>query len=310
MKGISILITILILLTSCDDGGLLIETEITDKTVVLIAPAKDAEVTEGTINFNWEEVEDASEYELQVAQPNFENTQQLFLNSVDSIPSATTELRSGQYEWRVRALNSNSSTPYSTATFMVVPVENFSDIMVSLISPEDELITNVVSQSLQWQEVDGASLYRIQILENGSILEEDTTTNTNFNLDFSEGAMIWQVRAENGVENTLYTPREILVDITPPNTPVLTMPKDEMALTNASVIFQWSREAQQGSSEKDTIVIYRDIALTDLVVEEIATAPFSQTLSEGTYYWQVKSFDEAGNIGTASSVFSFTIDIP
>ena len=102
----------------------------------------------------------------------------------------------------------------------------------------------------------------------------------------------------------------LLLDVTPPNTPILSAPKDEAILIDTLVSFEWSREVLQGSEEKDSISIYRDITLTDLVVEEIATPPFSQSLTEGTYYWQVKSFDEAGNIGTASSVFSFTIDIP
>jgi|TARA_R110002020_G_scaffold103640_3_gene242844 hypothetical protein len=310
MKGISLLIAIILLLTSCDEGGLLIETDITDETVVLLAPSNNAEVIEGVINFNWEVVEDASGYEIQVALPDFETTQQLFLNSVDSIPSASTELSSGQYEWRVRALNNNSSTSYSTARFLVVPVVNFSDNTVSLISPENDLITNVVTQNLEWQEVDGASLYRIQVLENSTILQEETSTTTNFSLDFPEGTLIWQVRAEKGIENTQYTSRDILLDVTPPNTPILSAPKDEAILIDTLVSFEWSREVLQGSEEKDSISIYRDITLTDLVVEEIATPPFSQSLTEGTYYWQVKSFDEAGNIGTASSVFSFTIDIP
>lgn len=305
-----LLITLCVFLYSCDEGGLLIETDISDSEVTILSPTEGSQISSSVVNFNWEAIEDASRYEVQVANPDFENSSQLLLNQEDSLTSVSLELNIGVYEWRVRALNSNSVTTYSSAKFSVVPIENFSDNTVLLTSPIDNLITNSPSQDLQWEKVDGANLYRIQVLEDGSIVQEQQTSNTTYTITLSEGDLVWQVRAENGTENTLYSSRSILVDITSPNTPTLSLPEDNATLTDETVSFEWSREVIEGSIENDSIFIYRDKQFTDLVINEEASSPFSQLLEEGMYYWFVKGFDEAGNLGTESSVFSFTIDTP
>ncbi len=295
-------------LWACEEGGLLIETDISDKTLVLLAPGDGVEVASNVVFFDWAAVEDATTYEIQVATPDFDNPQQLVVNVTDTITSYEQQLNTGNYEWRVRAKNSNYETAYTTASFKVVQAANFSDNIVVLSAPANNLVTNVAGQNLQWQSIDGATLYRIQILENGTITDEQTTAATNLDVTFPEGSHTWQVRAENGTENTLYSSREILVDITNPNTPTLTKPVDEVVLTSGGVSFEWTRAAIQGSVEFDSIYVYRDVNLTDLAVKDRATSPFDATLVNDTYYWFTKAFDEAGNESPDSSVFSFTVN--
>jgi hypothetical protein len=291
---------------SCEE--ILFEVDISNSSVVLISPSDNAELPFNSIFLDWEKVEDATEYEVQIATPNFDEVQQLLLSATDSITAYEVQLNVGDYEWRVKAKNSSYETQFKTYSFKVIDVANFPDITVILESPEDNLITNEVNQNLQWQSVDGATLYRIQILENGTVSDEETTAIANLNYTFSEGNYNWQVRAENGVENTLYSSRNILVDITSPNTPFLTQPIDEAILTSTQVSFEWTRDPNEGSSEFDTINIYRDVNLTDLVLSDQVTSPFTTTLANGTYYWFVQAIDEAGNEGGESTVFSFTIN--
>lgn len=298
----------LLLVMSCDDGGLLIEPDISEKSVLLIAPQDNTEIATTQIQFNWGGVEDATSYEIQVATPDFDNTQQLLLNQIDSITTVELSLNVGDYQWRVRALNSNYQTPYSTASFKVVPTENFSDFIVNLLSPEDDLITNEADQSLLWEPVDGATLYRIQVLESGTIAQESTTSSNSINLSFGEGDLTWQVRAENGTQNTLFFARNILVDLTIPNTPVLSMPADGATLTSGDVTFEWSRDLINGSVEFDSIYLYRDAGLTDLVLKEQTDSPFTTVLSNDTYFWQVQAFDQAGNQSDGSNTFSITVN--
>ena len=130
---------------ACEDGGLLIEPDISDKSVILLAPLNNAEVSSNEVFFDWEPVADAKTYEIQVASPNFDTTAQLLLNTEDSVTVAQLQLNVGEYQWRVRAKNSGYHTPYTTASFKVVPVENFSDNTVILNTPEDNIITNIVS---------------------------------------------------------------------------------------------------------------------------------------------------------------------
>ena len=90
--------------------------------------------------------------------------------------------------------------------------------------------------------------------------------------------------------------------------PMLSSPQDEIELTSGDVTFEWTRELLEGSVEFDSIYVYRDMTLTDLVIKEESTSPFATTLTNDTYYWLVKSFDEAGNEGVSSSTFSFTVN--
>lgn len=291
---------------SCEE--ILFEEDISDQSVILTAPSDGVEIASNAVFFDWEPIDEATSYQIQVAVPNFDDTQQLLLNVTDTISFYELELNVGDYQWRVRAKNDSYETLYTAASFKVVPVVNFSDFTVILDLPENNLITNEPVQNLQWQNVDGATLYRVQILDNGTVLQEQTTQDTNFDITFPEGSLNWQVRAENGTENTLYTERNILVDITNPNIPTLILPEDEAILTSGDVSFEWTREVIEGSTEFDTIYVYRDVALIDLVLSEQVTSPFETTLTADSYYWFVKAQDEAGNEGDDSSVFSFTIN--
>jgi len=309
MKYFSLIILgVIVLFTSCEEGSILIETDISGRQVTLLAPGNGVEVSTNVVFFDWETVDDATAYEIQVARPDFDNTEQLFVNTRDSITSSQAELPIGSYQWRVRATNSNSQTQYATASFSVVPAQNFSDNVVILTSPENGLITNVVTQQLDWQEVTDASLYRLQILNNGTIVNEQTTTETNFPIEFPEGTLSWQVRAEKNGEVTGYSTRDILVDITEPNTPSLTSPADGTELNMQTVTFEWSRTPIEGSEEVDMISIYRDKALTDLVLSQEVSSPFETMLDNDTYYWIIQATDAAGNEGPVSSIFSFTVN--
>ncbi|MNY78328.1 hypothetical protein D3C86_2185280 [compost metagenome] len=72
--------------------------------------------------------------------------------------------------------------------------------------------------------------------------------------------------------------------------------------------FEWTRGEIAGSTEKDSIYIYKDNALTTLHLKNEGVSPFSASLDLGTYYWFVKAFDEAGNVSDKSIVFSFTVN--
>lgn len=307
-KSIFFLLLFILSFYACEEGGLLIETDITNSQVILLAPGDGVEVSSNSILFDWEPVEDATSYEIQVATPDFDNTQQFLLNATDSVTFKELELTIGDYQWRVRAKNSGYETPYSAASFKVIPVENFSDNNVLLIAPQNNLVTNSLDQNLEWQSIAGATLYRIQILENGSIIDERTVTEDNFNISFTEGSLIWQVRAENGTDNTLYAARDILIDVTNPNVPTLTLPENNTTLTSQDVSFEWSRELVEGSVEFDSIYVYRDINLTDLVIKDQGASPFTSTLENNTYFWLVKGFDEAGNQSNDSDIFSFIVN--
>lgn len=107
----------LILLFSCDD---IIEVpDITDETVTVLAPADGVTLTTASITFNWSNVDDADSYRLQIATPTFVEAQQILADSLITDTNFTITLDSGNYQWRLRAENSEYQTAYITQDFTI-----------------------------------------------------------------------------------------------------------------------------------------------------------------------------------------------
>tara|TARA_R110002051_G_scaffold2660_1_gene14286 strand:+ start:29010 stop:29363 length:354 start_codon:yes stop_codon:yes gene_type:complete len=104
------------LLFSCE--AIFVE-DISQENVVLIAPSDNSEVATGNIHFNWQGIVDATNYQIQIATPNFNQASQVVLDSTVTATFFLKELGIGDYEWRIKASNSDYSTPYITNSFTV-----------------------------------------------------------------------------------------------------------------------------------------------------------------------------------------------
>lgn len=292
---------------SCEE--ILLIPDISKGEVALVAPGNETVLSTSGVNLSWNTVKDADKYELQIATPNFDAPQQLVLDTLVSKNSFTQQLNIGKYEWRVKAVNSGYETKYTKRSFEILNNDDFQKNTVILLTPSNNLITKATLQKLSWDAIIGASEYQLQIMdENNTLIKEQSTTATLINFNFDEGKFTWKVRASNGTAQTLYTSRTILVDTKVPNTPTLSNPANASTTTNTIINFQWSRTSITGSAEKDSIYVYTESALTNLNFKDKATAPYNKTLPKGTYYWFIKSFDEAGNVSPRSTVFNFTIN--
>ncbi|WP_281925784.1 hypothetical protein [Flavobacterium collinsii] len=292
---------------SCEE--ILLVPDISKKEVTLVAPGNNVTLSSSGVTFSWDHVENADKYRLQIATPNFDAPQQLVRDTLVSKNSFTQQLNIGKYEWRVKAVNSGYETAYTKRSFEVLNNNDFQNNTVILLTPTNNLTTKTALQKLSWDAIIGASSYQLQILdENNTLVKEQSTAATVLNFTFDEGKYTWKIRASNGTSQTLYTSRSVLVDTKVPNTPVPSSPTNGSTTTNTSVNFQWSRTPVTGSSEKDSIYVYTESALTNLNFKDKATAPYNKTLTKGTYYWFIKSFDEAGNVSPRSTVFNFTIN--
>lgn len=292
---------------SCEE--ILLVKDISDKEVTLTAPVDNAALSSTSITFSWENVENADNYQLQIATPNFETPLQIVLDTLVSKKSFTTQLNIGQYQWRVRAVNSGYETSYTTRSFAIINNDDFQNNTVTLITPANNLVTKTSDQKLSWQMIIGATSYQLQILDgDNDLVKEETTSSAFINYAFSEGNYSWKVRATNGTQQTLYSSRSILVDTKAPNTPTLSSPANASTTTAGDINFQWSRVTIAGSVEKDSIYVYTENALSNLKFKDQAASPYTKNLTAGTYYWYVKSFDQAGNESEKSTVFNFTLN--
>ncbi|WP_052752804.1 fibronectin type III domain-containing protein [Kordia zhangzhouensis] len=116
MKKYYCYIVFILTLISCSD---IIEVpDISDDIVTLMAPANNSTLNMTTLTLSWNAMEDAKQYKVQVAKPDFENILQLVVDSTLTDNSISVQLEAGNtYQWRVRAENSGYTTSYSTYSF-------------------------------------------------------------------------------------------------------------------------------------------------------------------------------------------------
>ncbi|WP_163408526.1 hypothetical protein [Flavobacterium ajazii] len=298
---------VLLCFTSCEE--ILLVDDISKKEVILTAPADNAALSTTGVTLSWETVESADQYHLQIATPHFDAPLQIVLDTIITKNSYTQQLNIGKYEWRVKAVNSGYESLYFKRNFEILNNDDFQNNTVILLTPGNNLTTKTALQKLSWSAIIGATNYQLQILdESNTLIKEQNTEATVINYTFDEGKYTWKVRASNGTDQTLYTSRSILVDTKAPNTPTPSNPANASTTTNTSINFQWSRTPIAGSTEKDSLYVYTESALTNLNFKDKATSPYNKTLTTGTYYWFLKSFDEAGNESSRSTVFSFTVN--
>ena len=108
---------------ACED--ILEVPDISDSEVFLLAPTEASVVPSGAVQLNWDQVNEATAYRVQVATPDFLNASQVLEDLLIPVDSTFTgsrhslNLEAGNYEWRVRAENSDYQTEYFGALFTV-----------------------------------------------------------------------------------------------------------------------------------------------------------------------------------------------
>ena len=102
----------------CGCEAIFIE-DISDENVQVLAPQNATTVNSGTITFNWESVDEAESYLIQIATPTFQSASQIVLDSVATDLSFERFLDVGEYEWRIKAMNSEYETDYTVVGFTV-----------------------------------------------------------------------------------------------------------------------------------------------------------------------------------------------
>lgn len=112
-----ILSILAIVLFTCDD---ITEVEdISSKTVRVLAPVHNSVLSITNINFTWDALPEAEQYQLQIATPTFETATQILQDTTITITSYKKILGHGDYQWRIRAENSGYVTEYTTQKFTI-----------------------------------------------------------------------------------------------------------------------------------------------------------------------------------------------
>ena len=127
----------------------------------LISPSNGAIDVPITPLFDWSDISTAISYNIQVAlDSNFSNII-IDANVTPSQYQVTGALNSGgHYFWRVRALNSNGSSPWTSIwNFTVASVP----IAPNLLSPPNNSVGQPLTPTLDWDSIPNATNYKVQI---------------------------------------------------------------------------------------------------------------------------------------------------
>lgn len=211
---------LVVMLSACDD---IIELEdLSARELTVLAPKEGSTPNTNTVNFNWEEVEDATSYQVQIAQPTFENASQIVLDSVVSLDTLgyvptnlNHKLLNGAYQWRIRAKNSGFNTAYFTFNFEVNGDEN-ADIIAPntpvLILPTSGTSQDETAVTFTWSRVDVAGtaerdsifIYEDENLE--TIFEKGLGANKSYSATLAAGSTYyWRVRAFDTANESEYS---------------------------------------------------------------------------------------------------------
>ncbi|MBN2789147.1 MAG: hypothetical protein JXR69_03055, partial [Candidatus Delongbacteria bacterium] len=98
-------------------------TDLSDRSIVLLAPKDSLVTVETSHTFWWEKLEGAEEYNFQLVTPSFESIESLIEDTTLTDNQIKLTIPPGTYQWRVKGLNSISQTGYSIYTLIINPSE-------------------------------------------------------------------------------------------------------------------------------------------------------------------------------------------
>ncbi|WP_418678428.1 hypothetical protein [Alistipes finegoldii] len=125
MKTLTIFF-LMLLAAGCE----LLEEDISDKKVPVIAPADRVSTAAGTVDFRWAAVEYAAGYEFTVVSPSFSAAGRVVADTViyaDTLVrrfGCRLTLAEGEYEWSVAGFNGGYRTRAEVRSLTVLPAGN------------------------------------------------------------------------------------------------------------------------------------------------------------------------------------------
>lgn len=308
-NSIFLLALIFFALIACDD---ILEKDISDMQITVISPNEGDTIAGNTVQFLWNTIEGANNYNIQVYKENL-----LVMDTLVGAPPFVNNLQSDSYQWRIKGENEAYETQYNFPVhFEVVSSSDLTNQAVQLTSPSNNIYTNETTIIFTWGEVPSATSYTFEILRESSSgtvtvdLQEniiETTVMVNENVLDRDAEYIWRVKAMNDNSQTSFFSRIFFIDTVAPPVPSLLSPdfEEEFQLTDI-ITFNWDFGNDPGiidSTINSSYEIASDPSFSNVIESGISfPTTFNYTFSNGgTYYWRVKGEDAAGNIGTFNS---------
>lgn len=291
-----------------------LEENIEDSELILLSPGHGAEISNYSITFLWEQMDDALEYRLQVVSPDFDEVALFHEDTLVNTNRFTLSLSPGAYQWRVKGVNGSSESGYTTRSFVIYESDLTKQQVVQTVPGNNHLTSNN-SLLLAWQSLFSANGYRLQIDSNNFSDEENLlydnfleATEHTFRIT-AENTYQWRVRAEaDTMQSQWSTIRAFTYDNTPPAVPQLLAPGNN-ASVNKPVTLRWEAIADAHQYE---LYVYKSDSTTlfnesyPLTLESTAHNFNNGNMGERVL-WRLRASDQAGNTSGFSAFRSFVI---
>lgn len=112
---------LLLILAGCG----ILEEDLSDTTVRIVAPADKVMLSAGPVSFRWQQVHGAAGYEFRVVSPSFDRAGRVVADTVIRVDSlgrgygCTLSLDEGDYQWSVAAFNGGYVGPAEIRSLQV-----------------------------------------------------------------------------------------------------------------------------------------------------------------------------------------------
>lgn len=188
--------------------------DLTNQQVVLSNPSTNIYTNNASITFNWESLAAADTYTFQLINISDGETlynEQTGLTSNSVTLNSTVISEDGQYQWKVKAVNTEGSTPFSSRTFFLdktvpgAPVNSqpatntIQDINEQLNFSWNAPVDNGVVQSAVTYTIE----FSTEVSFTSIFAQQTNLSTTTFQQTFTiAGDYYWRVRAKDAAGNT------------------------------------------------------------------------------------------------------------
>ena len=288
---------------------------------VLSSPENLSAIAELPVTLEWELQDDAESYDIEISEDyDFsvisESKTGLTVNTYKPLKI----YKGKSYYWRVSAVNEGGNGPWSEEWYFTLLPDAPEDAVV-LTGPTDGLELEAGMITLQWNTIDDADQYQLQVFTEGNeeavideLLEEDMGAKS-MSYDADEltdaGNYTWKVRGMNtGGEGPWSNERSFTIIPSAPDEEVTLLgPANGADGLDIPVTLSW--EILEGADNYHLQVFFDDPErpiIEDTLEFDIAEGPYYEVsdINEGnTYTWKVCGLNTAG-AGPWSDLYSFT----
>ncbi|MDD3139216.1 MAG: Ser-Thr-rich GPI-anchored membrane family protein [Lachnospiraceae bacterium] len=277
---------------------------------VPIMPENDSFITDKSPDFDWNDVEGATEY-VMLIDDNNQFTSPDSLTVTTSGYSSVSDMPTGTYYWKLRSRKPTYTSFYSIDYKFTI---GNTPIPPKLSAPENGSSFADLTPTFNWSDITSATSYRIVIDNNSDFTTpeyDNTVSLSEFtpSINFDLETYYWRVYAVNDFGSSSSTPIWSFNLGEVPTAPKLYSPSNYSYLTEPRPEFEWS-EVSSAISYRIMIDDNSDFSSPEVnAVTDISSYTPEDSLSLGIQYWKTAAINQYGE-GAYSSIWRIEVELP